>query len=196
MKIGLVLNCIVNYNYKTLESATQQSTASYLFHPMLDLLDYDNIYNYALMASNAYTIREDENWYKIPYEVTKSIALDPNGIKGYVFSDFAKKVHVVAIKGTSINWFESSQEKLLNSVWNDKFNDNLFLSCCFYKQSSIFKGNYSCDIPSEKHICSKECYKKSKDFDLNYLNIIEQIGLNLEKELDFVNDHIILQVIH
>jgi lipase ATG15 len=200
--IGLLLKSIVNVHNSYINPTHGiQYTEPHVSHNTQftfnsEIISYKNIYNYALMSYNAYTTTEKSDWYSVPYEVSKNIGVNPDSIKGYVFSDKSLKTHVVAIKGTSINWFDSSSftpnsYEIQNSVRNDKFNDNLFLSCCYYKQSNIFKGNYSCDIKSDEHVCAKECFIKSKEFDINYLNIIDQIGLNLENELDFEKDNIV-----
>jgi lipase ATG15 len=191
----LILKTIVSYN--TSRILPLQTVHSFNFNNSSFPINYQNVYNCALMSYNAYTTVENTNWYNTSYKVEKDIKISPNNIKGYVFSDTINKVHVVAIKGTSVNWFDSSFIprdnilEILNSVGNDKFNDNLLLSCCYYKQSSVFKGNYTCTDKKQEHVCSKECYKKSLGFDLSYINIIDQIGINLEKTLDFKNDKII-----
>jgi lipase ATG15 len=167
---------VFSFSTSTISDVNRQGTSN--------LLNYDNIYNLALMSYNAYIKPNAKDWYQTPYNVSQDISINPETVQGYLFSDETNKIHVISIKGTSIGWFNFLDVK------NDKFNDNLFLSCCYYKQSSIFKGNYSCNIESEKHICSKECYENSKDFDINYLNIVNQIGLNLEKIIDFENDDI------
>ena len=179
-------NKISNYD---LASASQNS---FNFNEN-DLTSYSNIYNLAEMSHNAYIYENDTQWDKIPY---KDIDIPDfqDTIKGYIFSDDGDKNVIISIKGTSLYWTsrQSSRGFDLLSSKNDKFNDNLFLSCCYYKQSSIFDGLCN-DNNKESHVCSKECYKNSTLFELNYLNIAKQIIENLKRDkiIDFEKSNII-----
>jgi len=128
-------------------------------------INFANVQQFARMAYDAYSKTDTSDWYTVP---GTHVPIDLNSIRGYIFTNGTH--NVVSIKGTSIN------------IRTDRYNDNLFLSCCFYKQSGLFKN--TCDIPTDTHVCSKSCYLKSLDLPLNYLNTIEQIGRNLEKAID------------
>lgn len=158
-----------------------------------NLTSYSNIYNLAEMSYNAYSSPDGKEWDKIPYNDTR-IPDYQDTVRGYIFSDDQNKNVIISIKGTSIYW-TSKQVSLgfdLLSSKTDKFNDNLFLSCCYYKQSNIFNGLCN-DKNIEKHICSKECYTNSTSFELNYLNIAKKIIENLKNErlLDFEHSNVI-----
>jgi lipase ATG15 len=151
-----------------------------------NLTSYSNIYNLAEMSYNAYNNSE---WDKVPYNETE-IPDFQDTVKGYIFSDNEDKNVIVAIKGTSLYWTSKKGSAL--SSQTDKLNDNLFLSCCYYKQTNLFNGLCN-DENKEYHTCSKECYKNSTSFELNYLTIAKQIIENLKKNkiIDFEKSNII-----
>jgi lipase ATG15 len=158
-----------------------------------NLTSYSNIYNLAEMSYNAYTYINNTEWDKIPYNKTDLPDIQDT-IKGYIFSDNDDKNVIIAIKGTSLYWTRRQRSAgfdLLSSQI-DKFNDNLFLSCCYYKQSSIFNG--LCKDPNkEDHVCLKECYQNSTLFELNYFKIAKQIIENLKSNriIDFERSNIV-----
>lgn len=169
-------------------------------------LNYDNVYNLFLMSYNAYYNLNDSNWNKIPFDTNFPI-IEHNKVKGYVFSNENNSINFLAFKGTSLWAFPDGK-----SSFNDKFNDNLFYSCCFYKQSSIFK-NYvnktECENEDDndklifqndqihqiesKTRCFKKCYDNTINYELNYLTMTENAieKLRMKKLIDFENALII-----
>lgn len=181
MKIEFILKTIVLQNYLLNNNLNILSQHKYNINVNLnsDLpINFDTIKTMMLISNNAYNQINDKNWNKVSYNKTTKLGND-NSIKGYVFSDYTNKNHIIAFKGTSVSL-------LLDTVINDKYNDNLFFSCCYYKESSIFKN--TCDTPD--NICSKSCYKKSKDYELNYINVLYNILDNMKETIDFENKEV------
>lgn len=148
-------------------------------------INYANIKNLILMTYNAYYEIDDSHWEKIPYNTTLDISIDDT-IKGYLFTDSVNNINIIALKGTTL--WDGSPSKF--NSHSDKFNDNLFYSCCYYKQSSIFNNmcNANETNPTE---CSKKCYEESLNFDFNYIKIGINIVENIKKFIDFDNSKVI-----
>lgn len=110
--------------------------------------DYTNVNSMALMSYNAYLELNDTNWEKVPYDTNKPINNDLDNVRGYLFKK--DNINIIAIKGTTINfvpftelnndYYTFNQESFssLDTVKNDRFNDNMFFSCCYYKQSKDY----------------------------------------------------------
>jgi lipase ATG15 len=150
------------------------SNSSNYYNSQLPITHYENVMNLAKMSYDAYLVPGGSDWKEIPYDYD-NLGGHPV-VEGYVFTN--ENDIVVSIKGTSIWWFQNKTNLnpnpwRLKNVNNDRFNDNLFLSCCFYRQSSIHKNmcNY---INNSYHICEKQCYTKSALFEMNYLNIAKK----------------------
>jgi putative lipase involved disintegration of autophagic bodies len=78
------------------------------------------------------------------------------------------------------------------SSGNDKYNDNLFFSCCFYKQSSLFENCNICNNICNSNIfkrsdnnCCSDCYKTSLEYKNNYINDIRKIIERVKTKIDF-----------
>jgi lipase ATG15 len=151
-------------------------------------INYNTIKNMMLMSYNAYMEQDNSKWEKVDYNLTEDISTSPNDIKGYLFSDETKTHNVVAIKGTSISFIPMFLSTLNSTIPNDKFNDNLFFSCCFYKESKIL--NNFCTDDSSKNECKKLCYKESLDIEKNYINMLPIIINNIKKVIDFENSNV------
>jgi len=150
------------------------------------LINYSNIKNLLLMTYNTYLERDNSNWENIPYNTTFNIN---NSIKGYIFTDINSNINIIALKGTTL--WEGSPSKIENfNSKSDQFNDNLFYSCCYYKQSSIFNNMCSSNLTKSKE-CSKKCYYESSNFDLNYIKIGIDIVENIKKIINFNNTKVI-----
>lgn len=137
-------------------------------------LDFQMVKYLAEMSFDAYLVINSSNWYS--FNNVSDISIDRSTVKGYIFQ--INDQFVVSIKGTSI---------LFDTInfQNDRFNDNLFFSCCYYKQSNLYNGLHNkCDINTPEHTCSQSCYLESAQFDLNYMNILDKIGSNLERLID------------
>lgn len=132
-----------------------------------DILSKNNIINLGNMANNAYYDKiNTSNWRPLPdYNDTK---LEPELIIGYLFSDTTTKTHVISFKGTDI--FPGEQSRVL-----DKFNDNLYFSCCFNQTS---EG------------CNKNAYKESLNIPHNYINYGKQIIEHIKRLIDFENSKV------
>lgn len=147
-------------------------------------INYNTIKNMMLMSYNAYIEKDDPKWEKVDYEMTGDISVSPNDIRGYIFSDETKTHNVIAIKGTSISFLPMFLSILNSTIPNDKFNDNLFFSCCYYKESKLF-NNVCSDDSTSKRECNKSCYKESLDLDKNYIKMLPIIIENMKKVIDF-----------
>ena len=175
---------------------------------------YKLIYDLAIMSNNVYTYINQSNWIDLPNYTVKDITNDNNTIKSFIF--YNKETNVISFKGTTtiIGLQEGGNLQTpdpLSSTFADKFNDNLYFSCCFYKQSNLFNdlhcetgGTSTVDDVSQqgtstdqqatstdqqgKHSCSKSCYQNSTSFSLNYINIAKDIIEKVKKEdIDFKN---------
>lgn len=146
-------------------------------------INFDMISNLMEMCHSAYNNNNEDNWEKIHFNKTKSIGIDLDSIQGYVFSDETGYNNIIAIKGTSISLLPDSHN---STVLNDKYNDNLFFSCCYYQESSIFKNT----CISKPNICDSSCYKDSLHYPFNYINILDIILENIKSYIDFDNTNV------
>jgi lipase ATG15 len=126
--------------------------------------DYTNIHTFAKMSHNAYLNINDTRWIDTSTNKTTDIRYSDETVHAYLFSDISGSVNVVSFKGTSLG--------IVGSItYNDRFNDNLFYSCCYYKQSRMFD---TCDVSSDvsgvvdKTKCYGECYQNSTQYANNY----------------------------
>lgn len=204
MKISLLLKSIITPSYILYNPHQLHQTASNIYQFTLpsnidslnidslnniDLpINYDTIKTMMLMSYNAYMEPDDPKWEKIEYNNT-DISVNPKDIQAYLFSDETKKFNVIAIKGTTISYIPMILSNFKSPAPHDKYNDNLFFSCCFYKQSKLFK-NFCDDDNSNKYECNKECYKNSTQLPTNYLNMLNILIKNVQKEIDFENSNI------
>jgi lipase ATG15 len=85
---------------------------------------------------------------------------------------------------------KNSENNAFSSAYNDKYNDNLFFSCCYYK-NSLFETCDKCNKGTRTDDCCVDCYKDTLDFELNYLNISIGIIENLKGEMDIQNANVI-----
>ena len=146
---SVILHSVYNYNYilkpiKNFHAPTTNFNINTHFN-MLSI-DYTNVNTMALMSYNAYLELNDTNWEKVPYNTTKPINNEIDNVKGI----FINNINIIAIKRTSINfvpftelsneYYTFNQESFssLDTVKNDRFNDNMFFSCCYYKQSKDY----------------------------------------------------------
>jgi lipase ATG15 len=174
------------------------------------LTDYNIIYEFAKMSHNVYYPIGDKTWLNTTLSSVFDISVSNDTIRSYLFTDKTHNVAVIAFKGTSVYWtggytnanknantndntgnvsivdtslqFKMTNDKMcsLSTYKNDKFNDNLFFSCCFYKQSSLFEA---CEC-REKTICCKSCYQNSTSYEMNYINLIHYV---IDKSRDIIN---------
>lgn len=149
-------------------------------------INYNTIENTMLMSYYAYTQGTWSNWEKIMYNLTDDVSIGPHDIKAFLFSDKDKIHNIIAIKGTSLfDIFNSTVE-------HDKVNDNLFFSCCFYKQSRKFKDycptednihNSTTTFKPNKYECKKSCYLNILNMN-NYITMLPIIIDNINKVID------------
>lgn len=177
-------NYLINYNTYT----SSKSSAT-------DMLNYENIHDLMYMTHDAYLYVNDTTWKDIPYNTTTDITvgIPENTVQGYVFSDESKNLNIISIKGTTLTEI-FGYNSLSGLAKNDKINDNLLYSCCFYKQSKIFKNilDNTCKKKGEnKKSCSKKCFNRASDIEVNYLTIADIIVSNLRKIIDFDNSRVI-----
>lgn len=162
-----------------------------------DMLDYNNIHDLMYMTHDSYLYINDSTWKDIPYNTTIDISLGipENTVQGYVFSDKLRNLNIISIKGTTLTEiFGYNNFRDFGLPKNDKINDNLFYSCCFYKQSKIFKNilDNTCKKKGEnKKSCSKKCFSRASDIEVNYLTIGDSIVSNLRNIIDFDNSRVI-----
>jgi lipase ATG15 len=201
MKVSLSLQNIFTSSFLL---KLQDSSIQYYNNPRFELdipnnyiqnnnydlpINYNIIKNMISMSYNAYMQQNDSNWQKVDYNLTSDISVNSNDIRGYLFSDETKTHNVIAIKGTSIGFIPMFLNTLNSTISHDKFNDNLFFSCCFYKESKLF--NDICkDDSTSKYECKKSCYKNSLDIKHNYINMLSIIIDNIKNLIDFDNSNV------
>jgi len=155
---------------------------------------YKLVYDLAVMSSNVYTYLNHSKWIDLQNYTVNDITLDNNTVKSFLF--YNNEMNIIAFKGTTtaiglqedgsfINK-EYSKPHIFSSSYNDKFNDNLYFSCCFYKQSHLFNRSL-CDSTDNNNNCSINCYKNSTSFDLNYINLAKDIVEKVKDTIDFNN---------
>jgi len=168
-------------------------------------LDWNTIYELGKMSHNTYIDTNDKRWLNTTLNNVLNISVTDDTVKAYLFSNNDKTKNVISIKGTSI-YFGSFQQldtiemlndelindrlefKTLSTISNDKWNDNLFFSCCFNKKANI--KDCLCD-KLEKNICCINCYKQSLEFEKNYLVILNKIMENVNNLIDIKNSELI-----
>ena len=167
---------------------------------MLNSSHFELVYNLAILANNVYF---SSYWINNPnYNVT-DISLDNNTVKSFYFKNLNDDFPpVISFKGTStifglqengyINYsiydYDKNNLHQYSTYYSDKFNDNLYFSCCFYKQSSIFNSSdCDCKEKEKEKMCCKKCYKDSLQFNLNYIKIASNIINNIKDDIDFNN---------
>lgn len=143
-----------------------------------ELLSYSNIMTLAKMSYNAYE-SPGKNWEYVP-GYNHSIIGNVPTVEGYIFTN--GDTTIISIKGTSVWWYPNKTDSEDNdhnpfstkNVKNDRFNDNLFLSCCYYRQSNLYKS--LCNATNTTfHICEKQCYSKSTEYTFNYMTIAKNL---------------------
>lgn len=175
------------------------TTATFLDQNGNLIINYENILDLSKMAGNAYLTLEDSNWFNTSLQEVHDISLDKESLQVYHFRNSQLKTNVIAIKGTTLYWGYDSDTlqntcpknndiSIESTYYHDKYNDNLYFSCCYYKQSSLFDHCDNCNDNND--ICCLQCYNKTQYFDMNYLNIGSKIINNLQNTIDF-NEEII-----
>ena len=166
-------------------------------------LNYEMVYDLALMSRNVYYNLNDKRWINVTLPNVFDISTDNDTVKAYLFTNVVGNVNVISFKGTSLSWIRQDFETIdknksdflvnMTSIsQNDKYNDNLYFSCCFYKSSNMFKKCDSCkENTTVLNSCCKSCYKKSVKLDLNYMKIADNIIQNIKKHIDFDNSLVI-----
>lgn len=148
------------------------------------------------MSHNVYHTIGNEFWLNTSFNVVEDCSIEKNVVRSYLFKKDDELV--ISFKGTSIYWLNSDYEYencgydsyygydicSLSSSSNDKYNDNLFFSCCFYKQSFNFE---KCDVCGKlnNNECCKECYIKSLEYHGNYIRNVIDIVENIKLRYDF-----------
>ena len=159
------------------------------------IINYENILDLASMANNVYLNPQDSKWLNTTLQEVQDISLNTESLKVYLFRNSQLKINVISIKGTSLYW--RYPQNILNNTcsindkdiyidstyYNDKYNDNMYFSCCYYKQSNLFEKCDQCQ--DEYNTCCLQCYDNTKNLELNYINIGSEIVTNLQKIIDF-----------
>lgn len=164
-------------------------------------ITYNNVFTLANMSQLAYDMEDN------------SLPVDNSTIKAFLFTNDDNSVNVISIKGTTpgflINYNENTDKLIFQDLdkdkrdidreiidkfseisKNDKLNDNLFFSCCFYKESNLFKDHCNINI-DQNNFCSNKCYKNSTYIENNYYVLSLNIINKLSEIIDFENSTII-----
>lgn len=149
-------------------------------------INYENIRTLATMSYDAYYNINDTHWIDPTTNKTTDIRHSPETVHAYLFSDVTGNTNVISFKGTSLG--------IVGDIsYNDKLNDNLFYSCCYYEESRMFNRNdcicthadAKCELANlqknfEKR-CYKQCYKNTTHYNNNYYEISKNIMENVKK---------------
>ena len=169
----------------------------------LSNINYEMVYDLAAMSRNVYYNLNDNRWMNVSLPQVFDISINNDTVKSYLFTNMDRSINVISFKGTSLYWLlqekeqekEKEQELMVNitsTSRNDKANDNLYFSCCFYKHNNIFSECKDCDGTSQEPLsCCKSCYKTSTMYELNYMNIADTIIQNVRQHVDFDNSIVI-----
>ena len=174
-------------------------------------INYENIYEFSKMAHNVYFGINSSKWYDVSLQNVKDISIKNNTDKAYLFTNDDNSVNVISLKGTSVYLISSENDNIdvnneyidniylknqindieedFSSSAGDKYNDNLYFSCCFYKENSVF-NNLECNCEQSKYgggdyVCCKSCYEESLKLEMNYINEIKEIIENIKTTFDF-----------
>lgn len=164
-----------------------------------NMLSYDLVFNLAKMSQNAYYQPGDNNWIDPITNRTTDVRHSNETIHAYLFSNLEETVNILSFKGTSLGISGDISK-------NDRFNDNLFYSCCYYEQSSLFDkrdcecslNKTICDSPDAPNIpdtskkCYSKCYSNSTNYEMNYLKLADQILERVHKLLSAEHPTIIV----
>lgn len=173
------------------------------------LFNYKNIYNLALFAKNVYKT-ELEN---LLGGYAENVSLDEDSLRVYMYSNIDNSSYVIAIKGTSTILSMTTPQKYQiqeqdidksSSVYNDRFNDNLFFSCCFYLESNMYNTTsclnesylsfnyqsvkYNPNYKKTKYKCNKKCFKDSLSYENNYINVANKIMKNIIEKIGNIHN--------
>lgn len=135
--------------------------------------DSMTINTFAKMAANAYhnplqkdAIDEAGGWRNVDpfYEHRHEFGWTSDGLRGYIFANKKNSIVVISFKGTSP--FSS------DTIYNDKYMDNLMFSCCCAKVDITWKpicgcANLSLPLIGNKY-CDKNCLEKEVKSEKSY----------------------------
>lgn len=155
-----------------------------------NILTYDSVRMLAIMSYDVYFHKNSTQWWDVKLNTTVDLSRTEDSVHAYLFSDENYNTNVVAFKGTTIYW-DTPNLYFTPRVTTDKLNDNLYFSCCYYAESSIFDKDDcictetpgSCDLSPFQKSCYKTCYRNSTNFEWNYLNISKTI---VESVVNFI----------
>lgn len=153
------------------------------------------VYDLAVMSNNVYTYLNHSRWIDLPNYNVNDITIDNNTVKSFLF--YNNEMNIISFKGTTTifglqegtftNAVDHSKSNILSSSYNDRFNDNLYFSCCFYKESNLYKSLCNPSTLESNKSCSKNCYNNSISFNLNYINLAKDIVEKVKNNIDFNN---------
>lgn len=167
-------------------------------------MSYATVLELATMSRNVYYNLNSSDWLNGTYTNVWDVSVSNDTVRAYLFtgSDIG---NVVAFKGTSTYWTTVQirdpslcyrknafvdDVSVMSTVQNDKYNDNLYYTCCFYKQSTLFGCNDTSvrlnDTYTDhsKKTCNTSCYARSKGDPLNYMNVITDVIRNVYDIID------------
>ncbi|KAJ3089382.1 putative lipase atg15, partial [Physocladia obscura] len=134
--------------------------------------DSNTVRTLAQMTSNSYAEPGGSGWVDLPpYNLSDRFGWQSDGIRGYVFSNDAKDLLVIALKGTSLTVPIVGGGP---TAPRDKFNDNIMFSCCCGKVSSSWTPVCEC-ADSATSSCDMSCMNTATSFSNSYYNLANTI---------------------
>ena len=137
-----------------------------------DLNNYHNVLTLANISRDIY----DGNF---PDFENKTTDISHNSVKAYLLTTKENTFNIVAFKGTTPPFDTIGR--------HDKRNDNLFFSCCFYKETNGFGCNNKSQTNVFERTCNSSCYEQITENTETYYNISVTIIEQLKNKVNFEN---------
>lgn len=190
--IGIIFNSVTNNTIDT--NTITKTNVSFI-------LDSNSF----IVPPSFHTVLTLANMSQLAYEMDTNIPIENSTIRAFLFSDPTNSFNVISIKGTTPPFISGNSDNYLTfqrpqkqaySYYsdvskNDKLNDNLFFSCCFYKQSNLFYDHCDYHFPVDSKTCLQDCYKNSSSVPHNYHVIAFEIINKIKDIIDFDNSQVI-----
>lgn len=135
----------------------------------------ENALAMAWMCYDAYAMQNSSSgWVDVGggWNSTDGFGWDKDGVRGYVFTDDAETVTIVAIKGTSTTYLGIGGG---GTSKKDKFNDNMMFSCCCAKVDLMWRPICDCVDPTSLRTCSSSCLHSAINFTDSYYHMSQKL---------------------
>ncbi|MBW0494266.1 hypothetical protein O181_033981 [Austropuccinia psidii MF-1] len=137
-----------------------------------DVDDIETLASLAKMTNDAYILPGDNQWYDPNgnWNLSHSFGWENDGVRGHIFATTDNSTIVVAIKGTSASVLGNGGP----TGTRDKFNDNLFFSCCCARVSWTWTPVCDCYAGGGNQ-CREQCLEDALTEKSTYFSAIIQL---------------------